>query len=76
VKNYVNYGNESDAADIPIDNPLHAQARSLSDVAPKAAKPTASHKNGRPTKSGTGKTFRASSAAAKTAVPGAGKIAP
>jgi hypothetical protein len=79
VKNYVNYGNESDGAEIPVDNPLHAQARSLSDVAPKAAKPTASHKAhkaARPTKSGTGKTFRASSAAAKTAVPGAGKIAP
>jgi hypothetical protein len=32
VKNYVNFGDESEAADIPVDNPLHAQALPLDAV--------------------------------------------
>lgn len=38
VKNYINYGDESEATEIPVDNPLHAEAKSLSDVAPKTSK--------------------------------------
>jgi hypothetical protein len=46
VKNYIHYGDDSEAEEIPVDNPLHAQARSLGDTAP--AKPTAAngHKPG------------------------------
>jgi len=35
VKNYINYGDESEAADIPVDNPLKAVAKSLADPATK-----------------------------------------
>ena len=37
VKNYVNYGDGSEAADIPVDNPLRAQAKLLSDYKAPAA---------------------------------------
>jgi len=48
VRNYINYGDESDAVEIPVDNPLRAQARSLSDVIPPAATSAPGRKSAKP----------------------------
>jgi hypothetical protein len=50
VKNYINYGDQSDAVEIPVDNPLHAQARSLSDPPLKSPAAAAKQKVAPPAK--------------------------
>jgi len=38
VQNYINYGSDADAEYIPVDNPLTAQAKKLTDTSPVKAK--------------------------------------
>jgi tetratricopeptide (TPR) repeat protein len=88
VKNYINYGDESEAADIPVDNPLHAQARSLSDVAPQLPSSKGKPK-ARSNRKGAAKSTRIAApltkslppaapiaATAKTSAPSTNKVAP